>query len=227
MRAGAIIFDMDGVLVDSEPLHHRTLNEVLAEEGCSGLDFAQYVPYMGTTDEYTWSDLIRRLHLPNACEYYCDRYDERILLAYRRFSTPAAGAVRALSSFRALGLPMAVASSSRREWVETCLAAMNVRHYFDVVVSGEMATRSKPDPEIYLLAAQRLGVPPRACIAVEDAPQGVAAALAASMFTVAVASPYPTAGDTEGAHLHVRSLEELDAVSLVAHAGREYQQSEA
>ncbi len=227
MRAGAVIFDMDGVLVDSEPLHHRTLNEVLAEEGCPGLDVEAYVPYMGTTDVYTWSDLIRRFSLPNTCEYYCDRYDERILLAYRRHSILAPGALQAINGFRQLGLPLAVASSSRREWVETCLAALGVRHSFDAVVSGEMVTHSKPDPEIYLLAAQRLGAPPRACLAIEDSPQGVAAAIAAGMFTIAVGSSYPTAGNTRGAHVRLRTLEDLDAASLASGARRAYQQSEA
>jgi beta-phosphoglucomutase len=227
MRAGAVIFDMDGVLVDSEPLHHRTLNEVLAAEGCPGLDLEQYVRYMGTTDTYTWTDLIRRFGLPQSCEYYCDRYDERILLAYRRCSTLTAGALQSINGFRRLGLPLAVASSSRREWVETCLAALGIRHAFDVVVSGDMVARSKPDPEIYLRTAQQLAVPAHACIAIEDSPQGVAAAVAAGMFTIAVASSYPTVGETRSAHIHLRSLQELDAPSLASRLDGQYQQSEA
>ncbi len=222
MNVAAVIFDMDGVLVDSEPLHHRTLNEVLAEDGCPGLDVEQYVPYMGTTDVYTWNDLIQRFKLPHTCEYYCDRYDERILLAYRRYSVPAPGAVQALQTFHEHGLPLAVASSSRREWVEACLAALGVRHYVDVVISGDMVTRSKPDPEIYLLAAQLLAVPARACVAIEDAPQGVAAAVAAGMFTVAVASSYPTAASTVDADLRLNSLADLDAASLLRDAGSKY-----
>jgi HAD superfamily hydrolase (TIGR01509 family) len=227
MTVGAVIFDMDGVLVDSEPLHHRTLNEVLAEEGRPGLDFAEYVPYMGTTDIYTWNDLIRRFGLPNTCEYYCDRYDERILLAYRRYSTPAAGALAALRALREFGVPLALASSSRREWVETCLAALGVRRFFDIVVSGDMVERSKPHPEIYLTSARLLGVPAEVCAAIEDSPQGIAAALAAGMFTIAVASPYPTATSTSSAHLRLNSLEDFDAASLILGAGKEYEQSEA
>ena len=206
----AAIFDMDGVLLDSEPLHHQTVNEILAQEGHGGLPFAEYVPYMGTTDEYTWQDLIRRFGLGHPFPYYRDLYDARILEQYRRSSEISPGAGWLVGELKARGLRLAVASSSRGEWVETCLAALGLRQYFDAVVTGDMVKRGKPDPEIYLLAAAHLGALPEQCLAFEDAPKGVAAARAAGMYTVAVETPYTAGQDTAAAQIQLRSLADFD-----------------
>jgi HAD superfamily hydrolase (TIGR01509 family) len=214
IRAG--IFDMDGVLLDSEPLHHQATNEILAAEGCAGLSFDDYSPYLGTTDEYTWNDLIRRYELQRPLAYYRERFDAVILERYRQSSTIAPGVRALLDKLRARGLPLAVASSSRRCWVETCLAALGLRGYFDVLVGGDMVAHGKPDPAIYLLAAQRLGVPPERCFAVEDSPKGIAAALAAGMLTVAVETPYTHGQQTGAAHVHLRSLTDFDCSFLDA-----------
>jgi HAD superfamily hydrolase (TIGR01509 family) len=218
LRAG--IFDMDGVLLDSEPLHHEAVNELLSEDGKPPLPFEEYVPYMGTTDEYTWKDLIDRFSLPHPFSYYRDRYDAVILEHYRRSSRPAPGVHSLLDSLRARGLPLAIASSSRSLWVETCLAALDIRGYFDIVVTGDMVERSKPDPEIYLLAAKRLNVAPSQCFVVEDSPNGIAAAVAAGMFTVAVETPYTRGQQTRAAQAHLNSLTEFDCSILNAGPAR-------
>ncbi len=201
---------MDGVLLDSEPLHHRAVNEILAQERKAGLSARDYVPYMGTTDEYTWKDLIRRFALDKPFSYYLGRYDETVLELYRSCSDLAQGAAALLAEIRGRGLGLAVASSSRREWVETCLTALGIRNQFNVVVTGDMVKHSKPDPEIFLLAARCLGVPVETCLAIEDSPNGIAAAAGAGMFTVALRTPYPTNGDVTGAQLKLDSLADLD-----------------
>jgi beta-phosphoglucomutase-like phosphatase (HAD superfamily) len=117
----------------------------------------------------------------------------------------------------ALGLPLAVASSSRATWVETCLKALGIRHYFDVVVGGDMVASGKPDPEIYLLAAHLLGTPPQECFAVEDSPKGIAAAVSAGMLAIAVATPYTQNAQTGNAHIHLHSLAEFDYSFLARH----------
>jgi HAD superfamily hydrolase (TIGR01509 family) len=191
-RILAVVFDMDGVLLDSEPLHHRVVNELLAEHGLR-VDDALYRRYLGTTLEDTWADLIRRFGLPGSVANYRDRYDAAILEAYRRHAVPAPGALELVQGLRARGLKLGLASSSRTAWVETALARLGLAGAFDAVVTGEMVVRGKPAPEIYLLAAHRLSVPPERCLAIEDAPAGVAAARAAGMTVVAVRTPY-TAG---------------------------------
>lgn len=204
----AVVFDMDGVLLDSEPLHHAVLNEALAPEGVS-LDFEEYHPYIGTTLEYTWRDLIRRFSLTAPLHTYLDRYDAGILESYRRDSVLAPGVRALLDALAARGVRRAVASSSRTEWVETALTALGIREFFELFVSGDMVRNSKPDPEIYLLAASRLGVEPARCLAVEDAPKGVASATAAGMTVIAVRTPYTADLALPGASMVLQSLEEF------------------
>lgn len=209
-----VIFDMDGVLLDSEPLHHSAVNELLCADGCKPLSFEDYVPYMGTTDDYTWTDLARRFGLPQPAEAYVERYNGVVLDLYRSRAEIAPGARELLDELTRRGLGLAVASSSRRQWVEVCLETLGIRDLFNIVISGEMVEHSKPNPEIFLLATRSLGLAPDECLAFEDSPNGVAAAVAAGIFTIAVASPYPTAGETNGAQLHLQSLEDFDCSLL-------------
>lgn len=205
---------MDGVLLDSEPLHHQAVNEILAEEGHGGLPFPEYAAYLGTTLEYTWHDLIERYHLEHPFVYYRDRYDTLILEHYRQASEVSEGVNWLIAELKARELRLAVASSSRTDWVETCLAALDLRRYFDAIVTGDMVTRSKPDPEIYLIAASLVQTEPERCLALEDAPKGVAAARAAGMFTVAVQTQYTADQDTSAANMHLRSLADFNLTVL-------------
>jgi HAD superfamily hydrolase (TIGR01509 family) len=209
MSIAAVVFDMDGVLLDSEPLHHVVVNDLLAAHGVR-LDADQYRAYLGTTLEYTWEDLIRRYDLPGTIDDYRARYSDAILASYRRHSVPAPGAPALVAGLRERGLKLAVASSSRTVWVETALAALGLDGAFDVVVTGDMVTRSKPDPEIYLLAAARLGEAPARCLAIEDAPWGVAAARAAGMTVVAVRTAYTAQLPLEGADVVLDDLTQFD-----------------
>ena len=200
---------MDGVLLDSEPLHHVVLNEVLAAEGRT-LSFDDYRPYIGTTLEYTWSDLIERFALAGPVTAYIERYDAGILESYRRHSVPAPGVRALLPLLTARGLRRAVASSSRTVWVEAALTALGIRREFELIVSGDMVTRSKPDPEIYLLAAEQLAVAPSACLAIEDAPKGVASARAAGMAVVGVRTAYTSHLSLDGAVTVLDDLTQFD-----------------
>jgi HAD superfamily hydrolase (TIGR01509 family) len=208
-RLLAVVFDMDGVLLDSEPLHHLVVNELLAEHGVR-VDDALYRRYLGTTLEDTWADLIHRFGLPGTVADYRDRYDAAILEAYRRHAVPAPGALDLVQGLRARGVKLAVASSSRTAWVETALARLGLAAAFAAVVTGDMVTRGKPAPEIYLLAAQRLGVAPERCLAIEDARAGVAAARAAGMTVVAVRTPYTDGLPFAGAERVLDALTEFE-----------------
>jgi len=197
---------MDGVLLDSEPLHHQVLNTVLAGEAAA-LSFDEYRPYIGTTLEYTWRDVIARRGLRGPLAGYMRRYDEGILEGYKRHSTLNPGVEALLNELTRRGIRPAVASSSQTLWVETCLETLGIRQHFEVVVTGEMVRHGKPDPEIYLLAAQRLGVDPARCLAIEDAPKGVLSARAAGMTVIGVRTPYTAHLTLEGAAEVIESLE--------------------
>jgi HAD superfamily hydrolase (TIGR01509 family) len=206
---GAVIFDLDGVLLDSEPLHHQATNSILREERRPPLSLAEYTRYLGRTDEDMWRDLRSHRELERPHEHYLQRFDALVLAAYRQHAVAAPGAVALLDWLTACGVPLAVASSSRTEWVETCLDALGIRRYFDAVVGGDMVGRGKPDPEIFLLAARRLHAEPSTCVVLEDSPAGVAAATRASMLPFAVCTPYTPPGLVHGARVTLHSLAEV------------------
>ena len=205
----AVIFDLDGVLVDSEPLHHDAANAVLAEDGQPPLSVAEYRRYLGLTDADLWHEVrtVRGLGQPH--EHYLSRFDRHVLAQYRQHATAAPGAVDLLDWLTACGLPLAVASSSRVQWVETCLDAIGIRPYFERIVGGDMVTRGKPDPEIFLVAAHQLRAQPARCVVFEDSPAGVTAASTAGMYTIAVCTAYTPPGLAHGAHFTVNSLAEV------------------
>ena len=205
----AVIFDLDGVLVDSEPLHHQAANAVLLEDGHPPLSLAEYTRYLGLTDEDMWRDLRTMRDLGRPHEHYLRRFDSLVLAEYRLHAVPAPGAIDLLEWLTDCGLPLAVASSSRSAWVKTCLHAIGLLGYFDRVVAGDMVARAKPDPEIYLLAARQLRAQPARCVVFEDSPPGVTAASRAGMYTIAVCTAYTPPGLTTGAHFAVNSLAEV------------------
>ena len=205
VKIAAVVFDMDGVLLDSEPLHHDTVNAILAEEGKT-LSLDDYLGYVGTTLEDTWGDLARTLALKRDYGYYAARYDEEILRQYAEHSVAAPCAVAFVDGLQGRGLPLAVASSSRTAWVEACLTGLGLRDRFAAIVSGDMVTHGKPDPEIYLKAAAALNVEPERCLAIEDAPKGVESAARAGMTVVAVDTPYTAHLPVPGAALRLATL---------------------
>jgi HAD superfamily hydrolase (TIGR01509 family) len=219
----AVIFDLDGVLLDSEPLHHHAANVVLTEDGHRPLSLAEYTRYLGTTDEDMWRDLRATRGLGRPHEHYLNRFDRHVLAEYRQHAIAAPGAVDLLDWLTACGLPLAVASSSRAHWVETCLDAIGVRRYFDRVVGGDMVAAGKPDPEIFLVAARQLRAQPARCVVFEDSPAGVTAASRAGMYTIAVCTPYTPPGLAQGAHFTVNSLTEVSRAlrgRTIARTGR-------
>jgi HAD superfamily hydrolase (TIGR01509 family) len=131
---------------------------------------------------------------------------------------PCAGVVELLDAADAAGVPTAVASSSRLDWVGGHLDRLGLRHRFAAVVTrddvGDEAARTKPAPDLFLVAAERLGVPPAACVVLEDSPNGVVAGRAAGMVVVAVPCPMTQALDLSGADLVASSLVGVDLVTL-------------
>jgi HAD superfamily hydrolase (TIGR01509 family) len=208
-RFDAIIFDMDGVLIDSEPLHYAVLNDLLAIDG-HALSHADYEEFIGTTTEFTWLTLIARYGLTRPATDYMARYDETLLQVLRQPRDPAPGVVALVKRARELGLRLGVASSSRWVWIEATLRSLGLADAFDACVSGDDVERGKPDPQIYVLAAQRLGVAPGRCLAIEDAPKGVRSAVLAGMAVLGVRTPYTAHLRLDGAEQIVDSLADLD-----------------
>ena len=212
----AIIFDMDGVLVDSEPLFLNAINRLLVQEGVDPVSEAENQEFLiGTTIQETWRQLKLRRPLPLPAETYMQRYDAIVREVMMQELAPQPGVRALIAACRQRGLPVAVASSSRHIWVDLKLAAIGLTGAFDLVLGGDDVTRGKPEPDIYLKAAAGLGLPPEQCIAIEDSPIGIAAAVAAGTCTIAVRTDYTRHLDVSQAHAILETLEDFD-LSLLA-----------
>lgn len=211
-RFGAVVFDMDGVLVDGEPLHFRAINELLGEEGKS-ISLEAYKPYMGT--KAGWRDMAADIGLKLPADSYSGRYDDLILEQYRNASVALPGAITLVRALQEANIPIAVCSSSRRTWVETCLEKIGILDAFDVTVTGGDVEHGKPAPDIYLLSAERLSLHPELCLAIEDAPAGIQSATAAGMTVWAVRTEYTEGLDLPPNDRELRSLEEINLADIV------------
>ena len=183
----AVIFDMDGVLLDSEPLHYEAVRQILAEQGVE-FPLDDYFRYLGTTLTSTWDDLCARYPITMPFQAFESRYNADVLVQYQAGAPLIGGARELVATLYDSGIPIAVASSSHREWVEAALTGAGLREYFSQTTAGDEVSMGKPSPEIYLKAAEKLGIDPSQCIAVEDAPAGVESANAAGMKVVLVRS---------------------------------------
>lgn len=185
--ASAVIFDMDGVLLDSEPLHYEAVRVLLAEHGVE-FPLEDYFRYLGTTLTSTWDDLCERYPISMPFEQFEARYNSDVLDQYLAGAPLIRGARELVAQLRDAGVPIAVASSSHRIWVDAALSGAGLREYFEQTTAGDEVSMGKPSPEIYLKAAEKLGLDPSECIAIEDAPAGVESARAAGMKVVLVRS---------------------------------------
>src|SRR3982074_3673238 len=208
-RFEAVIFDMDGVLINSEPLHFAVLSDLLERAGHT-LTRAENEQFIGTTSEAMFSTLIARHGLAGTVAEYIARYDEMLLHVLEQPHDPAPGVTALMAHLRALGKRLAVASSSRRAWVEATIQSLGLAGGFDVVVTGDDVARGKPDPAIYVLTAQRLGIVPDRCVAIEDSPNGVQSARAAGMTVLGVRTEYTAHLHLDGVVRTVDSLADLD-----------------
>ncbi len=213
-----VIFDMDGVLIDTYRAHYESWRAVAREHGVafSEQDFAR--TFGRTSREIIrlqWTDLAltdERVHA----------IDDRKEALYRDLVAhdfPAMDGARDLiDALRAAGFRLAVGSSAPPENVELAVDRLGGRQLFDAIVHGRDVTRGKPDPQVFLLAAERMGVGPRSCVVIEDAAPGVEAARRAGMASVAFVSTGRTETELLAASplIVVRSLRELTPGTLSA-----------
>jgi len=210
-----VLFDMDGLLVDTEPLWFEVESIVMDRLGGSWGPADQEALVGGSLNR-SLDYLLAKATRPASRETVARwMVDGMVDLLTTRPVPVMPGARELLAEVAAAGVPYGLVTSSERPVMEAVLARLEVR--FPVTVCGDDVSRSKPDPEPYLLAAAKVGADPRQCAALEDSPNGVAAAEAAGCLTVAVPSmvPIPPAAT----RLVVRSLTELSLDRLRALAG--------
>ena len=190
MKAKAVLFDMDGVIFDSERAVLACWQQVGASFGLEEIEQV-FVRCVGVNKQRT-----RQIFLEAYPALDFDRFDEAVrtlfLSRYDKGRLPLKrGAREILAELKAAGIPLALASSTRLVTVRRELDEVGLLEYFDTVVGGDTVTRSKPDPEIFLTAASRLGVEPRDCYVIEDSFNGIRAAYAGGMHPVMVPDMLP------------------------------------
>ena len=208
-----IIFDMDGVLINSEPFHYQVWKEALKKRGIN-LDYEIYKPCIGSTVQV----LMQILH-----EHYgVDEKDDSLPLEVKNLKQemiekqgypPLIPYVKdMLERFHEAGYQMAVASSSPQEYIENVTSYWGISPYFQVLVSGEHVEHPKPAPDIFLKTADILGLLPEECLVIEDSENGCRAAKAAGMTCMAYYNPDSGKQNLQTASVVVEGFEEIDAI---------------
>lgn len=209
-RIEAVVFDLDGVLVDTEHVWDEVREQLVADWGGRyGPDAQRAMMGMSSTE---WSRYMHEeLGLAQSPEEINAEVVRRMLARYERDLPLVPGAVEAVHALAGAGYALAVASSSNRPLIDTVLRVLGVEASFAVTVSSEEVPRGKPAPDVYLEAARRLDVQPARCAAVEDSGNGIRAAHAAGMLVVAYPNRhYPPADDALAlADAVLGSLDEL------------------
>ncbi len=216
MHDAGVIFDVDGVLVDTYAAHFESWRRLAAEIGAD-ITESQFAATFGRTSRDIIAILFDVTELDAA-----EALDERKESLYReiiRRDVPAMpGAVSLVTSLHAAGFLLAVGSSGPPANVALVCEAMGLDAYLSASVTGADVTRGKPDPQVFLLAAERLGLPAAKCVVIEDAPAGIEAAHAAGMPCISLSSTHDNSG-LAAADRIVNALDELgpaDIQSLLA-----------
>lgn len=192
-QARAVIFDLDGCLVDSEPLSIAALS---AELGALGVPDASFEVirdrFLGVSMRDICNHVAERTGIRCPPEFI-DRVEDRLFALYRENLRPIPGAARLLAALKEAGIPFAIATGGSVRRMTATLGLSGLAPWFEGrAFSADQVERGKPAPDLFLFAASRLGVPPERCTVIEDSPHGIAGARAAGMKAI---------GFTGGSHL--------------------------
>lgn len=207
-RIAAVIFDLDGLLVDSEPLQIHAWREYLRQfdaELTPALLGQMYGLRLTDSSEV----VARELELPvTAVEIARDR-DRLFLKLVPDNIKPRPGALKIVTELHRRAIPIALATSGHRRYVDLALASAAIPRLFNIEITGEFVQRGKPDPETFLLAAKGLGIDPERCLVLEDSPNGVKAAKRAGMTCIAIPNDDTGAYDLTMADVVLGGLDEV------------------
>ena len=210
MPHGLVIFDCDGVLVDSEPIANRVLRQLLGEQGLMLTPEAMAERFVGRSMAACLAQASALLGRALPADFEA-QHDRRLFAALAAELAPVPGVTRVLDG---LGLPYCVASNGSPAKLRFSLAKVGLLPRFgDRLFSAAEVARAKPAPDLFLHAAQRMGVAPATCVVVEDTPTGVAAGVAAGMTVLGFAAALPAARlHAAGAHRVFADMCELPAL---------------
>ena len=177
----SVIFDMDGVIIDSEPIHAR-LDQIMFNQLKINIEAKDLEQYIGVTNKIMWADMIEKFTLTNTLEELLEQcLNLKLENLVKEDIKPIEGIPELLKKIKDKCLTIAVASSSPEDYIKSVLEKFGILGEFDFIISGNHVQNSKPAPDIFLLAASKLQVDPAECIVIEDSTHGVSAAKRAAM----------------------------------------------
>jgi HAD superfamily hydrolase (TIGR01509 family) len=208
-----ILWDMDGVIADSGTFHFAAWQEAFARRGINFTrkDFTQL---FGTRNDFIIRTVLGGKLPEKEIETMAVEKEAIFRMKAKGNIRPFPGVVKLLNTIKKANFRLALVSSGTEETIDLITAELGIEGKFDCVISGRQVSESKPSPQIYLLAAEKLGVEPGDCVVIEDSPFGVKAAKAAGMRCLAVANTH-TRADLAEADEIVDSLEDMDLITLI------------
>ena len=212
----AVIFDMDGVIIDSESIHADMKIRTLNHFGIT-IDMEDCVAYVGRSTKAFFSDFAQRAKKPVSVQEMVD-YKHKIYLEYIKDCAsiePIEGIMPLIVGLNEKNVPIALASSADRKIINTVLTRFELKGAFKYILSGAELPASKPDPAIYRITAEKLGIAPAQCVVIEDAAAGIAAAKDAGMYCIAYDNPNSGPQDLSRADKVVNSIADISADEIV------------
>lgn len=179
----AVIFDMDGVIIDSEPIYKMVEEEIFESLNISVME-EEFNKYIGTNSYYLWKCIKENHGLENSVEELVKLEREsnlNYLIKHKELIKPVEGVVELIQDINNNGTKLAVASSSPIELISTIIDTIGIRKYFDYIVTGDYVKKCKPEPDVFLYAANKINIEPNKCLVIEDSKNGTIAAKKAGM----------------------------------------------
>ncbi len=206
----AVIFDMDGVLADTEPYYQEIERRIFKRLELN-IREDEHETFKGVAADLMWKNLKKKYHLNQSVEELVQLTSREVLLFFSSLDRiiPYPGIAGLIEKLSGNGIPLALASSSYPEVIQIVLEKTGLLPCFHVVVNSQMAGASKPDPAVFLLAAEKMGIQPVDCLVIEDSTNGIRAAKDAGMFCVAVDFPENKTQDKSEADLLITDYSQL------------------
>lgn len=215
-----VIFDMDGVIIDSEPMHAHAAVNAIARYGVT-VDIPYCYQFIGSTTRFMMETVIADFHMDiPADELLAATEAEKVRLTLEEGYTEVPGICALIADLYKQGIKLAVASSSNPEEIEKAITALHIRPYFDKLVSGCTVSHPKPAPDVFLKAVEELHADKNECLIIEDSTNGLLAAKAAGISAIGFANPNSGKQDLSTACMVVEGFEEIDYQFLSAEYNR-------
>ncbi len=203
----SVVFDLDGVMVNTEPVYIEVTRDLFRKLGIS-IPLHEHYKFVGISPWKMWQKIRDQFNLPESVEFlvHMEKREQYKRLKHLNQLKPINGIVDLLEQLKGLRLLIALASSSNHQIIEFVTTALQIRKYFEVVVSGDDVVEGKPAPNIYLKVAELMGVLPESCVAIEDSANGIASAKSAGMYCIGYENSSSGPQDLSGADLVINDF---------------------